>query len=154
MRNVTLVFVLDADRILLGRKLTGLGKGLYNGFGGKVESGESIQDAARRELFEECSLTADVLEKVAVIDFYFSNKPQWNQRGHIYLCRHFTGTPSPSVEMVPEWFSIDDIPYDKMWEGDRLWIPKLLDGDKLSATMVFASDNESVKEYTDTIMLE
>ena len=50
------------NTILLGYKKRGFGAGMYNGFGGKVESGESIEAGAQRELLEECGL--------APIDYY------------------------------------------------------------------------------------
>ena len=37
-------------RLLLGRKLRGFGEGYVNGFGGKVEVGETIEASARREV--------------------------------------------------------------------------------------------------------
>jgi 8-oxo-dGTP diphosphatase/2-hydroxy-dATP diphosphatase len=44
----TLAFVLDSRRILLGMKKRGFGAGRWNGFGGKVDPGESIESAAKR----------------------------------------------------------------------------------------------------------
>ena len=44
----TLAFVLDAGKILLGMKKRGFGVGRWNGFGGKVDPGESIEGAAKR----------------------------------------------------------------------------------------------------------
>ena len=44
----TLAFVLDSRRILLGMKKRGFGAGRWNGFGGKVDPGESIEGAAKR----------------------------------------------------------------------------------------------------------
>jgi 8-oxo-dGTP pyrophosphatase MutT (NUDIX family) len=38
-------------------KKRGFGNGKYNGFGGKVENGETIQQAAIRETIEESGLT-------------------------------------------------------------------------------------------------
>lgn len=43
----------------VGQKRRGFGEGLYNGFGGKVEKGEHVIEAAVRELQEECGLVAD-----------------------------------------------------------------------------------------------
>lgn len=37
-------------QLLLGYKKRGFGKDMYNGFGGKVEPGESVSEAAHREL--------------------------------------------------------------------------------------------------------
>jgi len=51
---MTLVLVTNGNysRILLGMKKRGLGIGKWNGFGGKLEPGESIEAAAARELHE------------------------------------------------------------------------------------------------------
>ncbi|XP_062469587.1 oxidized purine nucleoside triphosphate hydrolase isoform X2 [Pezoporus occidentalis] len=43
----TLVLVVQPQRVLLGLKKRGFGAGLWNGFGGKVQPGESIKEAAR-----------------------------------------------------------------------------------------------------------
>ncbi len=45
---LTLVFVREGDKILLGLKKRGFGKGKWNGFGGKVERGETIKQATIR----------------------------------------------------------------------------------------------------------
>ena len=45
----TLVLITDRfQRILLGMKKRGFGSGKWNGFGGKVEPNETIEDAAKR----------------------------------------------------------------------------------------------------------
>ncbi len=53
-RLYTLVFLLDGDRdrdrVLLGMKKRGFGAGKWNGFGGKVDPGETIVEAAARWL--------------------------------------------------------------------------------------------------------
>ena len=45
---LTLAFVRRQEEILLGYKKRGFGAGNWNGFGGKVETGETIEDAAKR----------------------------------------------------------------------------------------------------------
>lgn len=47
-RLYTLVLVLQPPRVLLGMKKRGFGAGRWNGFGGKVQGGESIEDGAKR----------------------------------------------------------------------------------------------------------
>ena len=50
----TLVMVTNESHILLGFKKRGFGSGKWNGFGGKVETGESIEDAAKRYSYLIC----------------------------------------------------------------------------------------------------
>ena len=45
---LTLVFVIEKSRILLGLKERGFGVGRWNGFGGKVEKQETIEEGAKR----------------------------------------------------------------------------------------------------------
>ena len=47
-RLMTLVFVREDARVLLGLKKRGFGVGRWNGFGGKVQSGETIEEGAAR----------------------------------------------------------------------------------------------------------
>lgn len=64
MRLATLCFLLDEEKnhILLGMKKKGFGSGKFNGFGGKVEPGEDIATATRREMHEESSIVVDDME--------------------------------------------------------------------------------------------
>ncbi|KAI5221472.1 7,8-Dihydro-8-Oxoguanine Triphosphatase [Manis pentadactyla] len=72
----TLVLVLQPQRVLLGMKKRGFGAGRWNGFGGKVEDGETIEEGAKRELQEESGLTVDTLQKVGQIMFEFVGEPE------------------------------------------------------------------------------
>ena len=55
MKVASLCFLVDKKnkRVLMGMKKRGFGAGKYNGFGGKVEAGETIEEAVIRELWEE-----------------------------------------------------------------------------------------------------
>ena len=54
---LTLVLLREESRVLLGLKKRGFGAGKWNGFGGKLEPGETVVEAAAREVKEECGLT-------------------------------------------------------------------------------------------------
>ncbi len=47
---LTLAFVRESARVLLGLKKRGFGQGRWNGFGGKVQPGETIEQGARRSV--------------------------------------------------------------------------------------------------------
>ena len=47
-------------------------------------------------------------------------------------------------EMEPHWLTVDEIPYEHMWDGDRQWLPMLLEDKKLKGPIVFDRDNSSV----------
>ena len=64
----TLVFVFRGEEILLIDKKTGLGKGKINGPGGKVDPGETPEQAASRELREETGYAAGRVESLGSIN--------------------------------------------------------------------------------------
>lgn len=126
-KEVSLVFPIKEDCLLLGMKKRGFGAGWWNGFGGKADPGELFEDCARRETREEIGLEVRDLRLVARLLFYFDNN--LDMACAAFTTVDFTGRPLESDEMRPEWFKQSDIPYDHMWEADRLWLPKVLELD-------------------------
>lgn len=57
----TLVLIREQARVLLGMKKRGFGQGLWNGFGGKVERGESILNGAMRYVHTQEKQTTKLL---------------------------------------------------------------------------------------------
>ena len=133
--------------VLLGRKKRGLGKGKILGVGGKVETGENILEAARREVLEEISVTIPekAIHKAGKLTFLFPHRPAWNQSVHVFLTQIWEGTPKESAELKPLWYPIDKIPYDQMWDDGHYWLPKVLAGETVRAEFVFNKDNKTVQ---------
>lgn len=149
MKPTTLCFPINDDgEILLGMKKRGFGAGKYNGFGGKVEGEESFRECACREMLEEVSLMADYssLEMIAFLNFVFPYDEDSNHICYVYVVKDFEGFPLESEEMKPCWFSMDRMPYDEMWAGDRSWLPQVLAGNKLIGEIIFAEDGNSVQD--------
>ncbi|KAL2100787.1 hypothetical protein ACEWY4_002548 [Coilia grayii] len=122
---LTLVLVVQPGRVLLGMKKRGFGAGKWNGFGGKVQAGETIEQAAHRELLEESGLTVDKLDKIGNIKFEFIGETEILDV-HIFRADSFHGEPTESDEMRPQWFDCDKIPFSQMWADDMLWFPLML----------------------------
>lgn len=152
LRPVILVLLVKKDGVLLAMKKRGFGKGWWNGVGGKVEGEETIEQAAKREAFEEIGVKPTVLEKVATINFYFLDESidkDWNQQMHVFLCDKWAGKPAESEEMRPKWHKRNDLPVDKMWAGDRIWMPLILSGENIIADFAFNRNNEVVEYKID-----
>lgn len=139
---LTLCIIHQHPRVLLGMKKRGFGEGRWNGFGGKVHTGETIESAARREIHEEAGIEVDDLEKVGMIDFEFQNNPEILEV-HLFRSTSFSGNPMETEEMRPQWFSIDEIPFSHMWPDDSYWFPLFLSGKKFKGMFLF-QDNERI----------
>ena len=146
---LTLCIIHQENKVLLGMKKRGFGAGRWNGFGGKVEQGETIEQAAKRELREEVGLEAVDLVEHGVLDFEFENDEKILEV-HIFRITQFTGEPVETEEMKPEWFDINKIPYEQMWTDDIYWVPILLAGNKFKGRLLF--DKPSTAEYSAKIL--
>jgi 8-oxo-dGTP diphosphatase/2-hydroxy-dATP diphosphatase len=145
---LTVAIVHKDGKVLLGMKKKGFGRGHWNGFGGKVEPNETIESATKRELLEEAGLTALTMIPMGVIDFSFDADPKVLQV-HFFRVDKYSGEPRESEEMRPQWFDIDNIPYEQMWPDDKHWLPLLLKGQKFRGKFHF--DRPSDENYTAVI---
>lgn len=143
-KTLTLCIIQESNRILLGLKKRGFGVGRWNGFGGKVNSDETIEVAALRELEEEAGIKALDLEEYGVIDFEFKGK-QDILEVHIFKVSRFIGEITESEEMRPKWFEFKEIPYNEMWSDDIYWLPLFLEGQKFRGRFLF-DENDQVLE--------
>lgn len=143
--DVTLLFLIRCDEVLLAMKKRRFGEGRWNGVGGKLEPGESITQGLVRETSEEIGVEVDAadLTQVAEIEFYFPPGPKsaYNQRVHAFIAHKWQGEPTETEEMRPAWFHLDKLPFGSMWDGDDHWVTLALNGRFVSGKMYF-KDNE------------
>lgn len=140
--HATLPFpVVDGEGLLI-EKRRGLGAGLYNGPGGKVEPGEPVREAAVRETEEEVRTEPAGVEKRADLDFRFGGDPF--SFVHVFVATGLDGTPEATAEARPEWRAVDDPPLDEMWPDDRHWLPDVLAGERVRGVFRFDADGDEL----------
>jgi mutator protein MutT len=129
MTEATCLFLLKDDQVLLAMKKRGFGKGKWNGVGGKLDDGETAEQAAIRETEEEILVTPMATKKVAELDFdeFHKGKP-YQIKVHVFTCSQWQGTPTETEEMAPKWFALDKLPLADMWPDDEFWLEKVLHG--------------------------
>ncbi len=135
----TLLFVVERDRILLIRKLRGLGAGKINGPGGRLDDGESPRQAAVREVEEELGITP--LDPVERGQLRFQFVDGYSIHGFVFHATRYSGIPHATDEAIPLWTPLDAIPYEEMWADDRHWLPLLLNGTEFSGRFIFDGDD-------------
>lgn len=140
----TLLLLKSDDQILLAMKKRGFGAGKWNGVGGKIEAGESIESALVRECQEEIGVTPKNWRQVAELDFVqdAETADPWHMYVHAYITNEWEGEPVESEEMMPKWFDIEDIPYGDMWDDDEFWLPQVLDDKKVYGEFTFDENDK------------
>jgi len=126
---VTVSYVVRGNDILLYLRNSGIGQGLWNGFGGHVGSGETVEQAAAREFREESGLTALKQKKVGIGYVTIDGVDKMFEI-HFFLVTEFEGKLQDSDEMIPMWLPMERIPYSQMWPSDRHALPIFLHGGK------------------------
>ena len=147
---LTLCLIVKDNQVLLGMKKRGFGEGRWNGFGGKLEQGETVEVAARREVQEESGITVISMEEVGVLDFEFQSDPAKLMEVHVFKVTKFTGDAQETEEMKPQWFAQNKIPYVQMWSDDEQWLPLILAGKKFKGIFLF--DRPSDATYSAKII--
>jgi 8-oxo-dGTP diphosphatase len=148
MKETVLCYVIDQkkDQVLLMEKKTGQGAGKWNAPGGKVENKEDLEAAAARECVEETGIQPLELEKVGVCEFYFSEGNNWDNRCHIFRSYRWTGEQVETKEARPEWTAISNIPWNRLWESDRVWLHLVFEGQAFHRKYWFDSKDRVKKE--------
>ena len=147
--HATLMFVVNNGRILLIEKKRGLGAGKINGPGGKIDPGETPLQCVIRETQEELLITPVNPRKIGELWFSMSDSP--HILCHVFRADDHTGTPTETDEAVPLWTPIESIPYTRMWEDDRHWLPLLLEETHFHGRFIFEGESMQWMEMDETV---
>jgi 8-oxo-dGTP pyrophosphatase MutT (NUDIX family) len=147
--RAVLCYVSRGREYLLIRKSKGrFGEGLWNAPGGKMESGETSEEAARREVLEETGLVVNNLTRAGFLEFRFGQKkkvPDWT--AEVFSAATFSGILKQSEEGELRWFLKDEMPLEQMWQDDKYWLPLLFSGVKFKGIFEFTLDLKEIVRY-------
>lgn len=137
---VNLALIFDNEKVLLAMKKRRYGAGKWNGYGGKLEPGETVEESLVREVREESGLRVKDFDKIGLVT-YVSDVEDDPMEVHVYKIIKYEGEPVETEEMTPKWFKYSEIPFDDMWLGDRELFPLFYGGKKIVANYHFIDDD-------------
>jgi len=141
LKLATLCYIRDGDNTLMlyrNKKDQDMHLGKWNGLGGKVEHGETPEECAIREVWEESGLTVSKPQLKGIITFpNFDGENDW----YVFIFRfdEFDGELIDSPEGTLEWISESRMPNLPLWEGDRIFMEWLNREEFFSAVFKYES---------------
>lgn len=127
MKLATLCYIRNQGKTLMVhriKKANDIHQGKWNGLGGKLEAGETPEECASREIFEESGLIVRKLEWKGILTFPdFANDEDWY--AFVFLVPEFEGELIDSVEGDLHWIDNEELPNLNLWEGDTIFLPWL-----------------------------
>lgn len=157
--KTVLLYLKDNDNYLFlyrNKKENDYNKGFYIGIGGHIEENESIETALKRETLEETGLILKSYKQVGVLHFDLDG---YKETSYVYISDSFEGSIKECDEGELSWIKKDDISKLTLWEGDKIFIPRMLNNIYFDLELVYknnvlvkVNDNiidEKIKDYFD-----
>lgn len=143
MKLATLCYIIDNDKTLMlyrNKKENDYHEGKWNGLGGKLEQGETPEECAIREVYEEAGLKVSNPIMKGIITFpMFDGVDDWYV--WVFVFRNFKGNLIDSPEGHLEWISNEKLVKLNLWDGDKIFIPWLFEEKCFSAKFIYENGN-------------
>ena len=104
--EVVAAIIKDADTILATRRGYGEFINMWEFPGGKIEIGETSEEALIREIREELSITISVDQFVTTVDYDY---PNFHLTMHCFLCTQVNGTLTLNEHKDARWIHSSEL---------------------------------------------
>ena len=127
MKLATLCYLRQNGKTLMVHRIkkpNDIHEGKWNGLGGKLEPGETPEECARREIYEESGLRIKKLVLKGILTFpLFARDEDWY--AFVFVATDIEGSLIKSPEGSLQWIEDSKLLELNLWAGDRIFLPWL-----------------------------
>lgn len=124
--EVVAAIIRDGDRVFATQRGYGEWKDLWEFPGGKMETGETAEEALRREIREELATEISVGERITTVEYDY---PKFHLTMHCYWCHVTNGELKLLEHEAAMWLGLDELD-EVMWlPADKIVVEKIRDGE-------------------------
>lgn len=120
--EVVAAIIVRDGRIFATQRGYGEWKDWWEFPGGKIEPGESTEDALKREIREELATEIEVDELLTTVEYDY---PKFHLTMHCYLCTIISGDLTLLEHEDARWLALDELDCVKWLPADKDVIEKL-----------------------------
>jgi 8-oxo-dGTP diphosphatase len=118
------------------KKANNMHQGKWNGLGGKLNPGETPEECAVREIYEESGLSVRNPQLKGFLTFpAFAKDEDWYV--FVFMAEDFEGELIDSPEGNLKWVDNSDLLRLNLWEGDAIFLPWLERGGIFSGKFIY-----------------
>ena len=129
---VTCFLLREGKLLLQERPASKVWGRILNGPGGKIETGESAEEAIVREVQEETGLTLRAFEPRGRVCLSIPFPSPLLLNVDIFVATDVSGCETEREGRL-SWHDRHSLPFDRMWADQRYWLPAVLDGFSVQA---------------------
>ena len=137
MNETVLCYIKKKNKYLMlyrNKKENDMNEGKYLGIGGHIEPGETKEEACKREIKEETGLDVNRLDYHGFVEFY---NDDYQEMMYLFTSDDFSGELIECNEGTLSWVKIDKVLDLNIWEGDKLFLPKLKTNELINMIVVY-----------------
>ena len=120
--RVAAAIILDGKKILATQRASGEFKDGWEFPGGKIEVGETAENAIVREIQEELDTTVNVIEKIDVVEYDY---PTFHLSMDCFICNIKSGKIILKEHQAAKWLTKDELDTVDWLPADRDLIKKI-----------------------------
>ena len=111
--EVVAAIIKKEDKIFITRRNSGEFQNMWEFPGGKIEHGETKEEALIREIKEELELDINNLKYLTTVEY---NYPKFHLTMHCYICEICGGTLNLNAHNDAKWVSLNEL-------SSQIWVP-------------------------------